>query len=104
MDMEYLSRAKVQETEREIVRVQLAAEAQSPMSWTTWTLCTGGLRTAASPSSTTSATDRTACVTSSSVTRTAFGCASPRLCRKSDLPAKTPATVIPVIVCLGRRR
>ncbi len=28
MDMEYLSRAKVQETEREIARVQLAAAAE----------------------------------------------------------------------------
>ncbi len=28
MDMEYLSRAKVQETEREIVRLQLAAAAE----------------------------------------------------------------------------
>ena len=28
MDIEYLSRAKVQETEREIIRVQLAAAAE----------------------------------------------------------------------------
>ena len=88
MDMEYLSRAKVQETEREIVRVQLAAEAQSPTR-------DGGLVSG----------DRVRILDAPSrVTQTAFGCAWPRLCRKSDLPAKTPATVIPVIVCLGRRR
>ncbi len=30
MDIDYISRAKTQETEREIARVQLATEAQSP--------------------------------------------------------------------------
>ncbi len=39
MDMEYLSRAKVQETEREIAHLQLAAEAQSP--WRNGGLLTG---------------------------------------------------------------